>query len=227
MSRVAKPRMRFDNVAELLDRLGGVSARRVCLNPLPGTATKADLIRLHEQTGKLYELVDRTLVEKPMGYRESHVALELAFYLRLYLMEHDLGFLSGADGFIEILPDLVRGPDSCFVPWTRRPDHAVPDDPISPTVPTLAAEILSPSNRRGETLRKLKEYFLAGVLIVWVIDPAKRTADVYTAPDAKTALGTTGTLDGGDVLPGFQLPLAKLFERLAKPAPGRKPRKKK
>jgi len=82
-------------------------------------------------------------------------------------------------------------------------------------------EILSPSNTRKEMARKLGEYFEAGVLLVWVIDPAKRTAEAYTNPDAKTAVDV---LDGGDVLPGFRLPLAKLFEKLA---PGKPARKKK
>jgi hypothetical protein len=59
-----------------------------------------------------------------------------------------------------------------------------------------------------------------------VIDPLKRTADVHTTPDVKTSLDESGTLDGADVLPGFQLPLAKLFERLEKPK-GKKPRKTK
>ena len=59
-----------------------------------------------------------------------------------------------------------------------------------------------------------------------MIDPIKRSAAVYTAPDVKQSLDESDALDGGDVLPGFRLPLAKLFERLQKPA-GKKPRKAK
>ena len=71
--------------------------------------------------------------------------------------------------------------------------------------------------------RKLREYFLAGVRLVWMIDPSKRTAEVYTAPDAPAAhLDETQALDGGDVLPGFTLPLAGLFG--ASPAEPRKKR---
>ena len=84
---------------------------------------------------------------------------------------------------------------------------------ISRRVPDLAVEILSPTNTRTEMQIKLKEYFLGGVKLVWMIDPEKRTADVYTAPDAKTAIPTDGSLDGGEVLPGFSLPLAELFAK--------------
>jgi Uma2 family endonuclease len=90
----------------------------------------------------------------------------------------------------------------------------------------LAVEILSPSNTTREMRLKVREYFESGVRLVWIIDPVKRTAEVYSAPEVKRSLTESGTLDGGDVLPGFRLPLAKLFERLAKPA-AKKTRKKK
>jgi Uma2 family endonuclease len=73
---------------------------------------------------------------------------------------------------------------------------------------------------------KLKEYCLGGVSLVWIIDPETRSAEVYTAPDEKTAIPATGSLDGGDVLPGFRLPLAKLFEKLPAPT-AKKPKGKK
>jgi Uma2 family endonuclease len=222
-SRV-KRRLPFQNFGELLHSLGNIPPERVRLDPFPGEATKRDLIRMHSVHGKLYELIDGILVEKPMGHPEAYLALELGFFIRTYLATHDLGFCTGPDDLIEVMPDLVRGPDLCFVPWSKRPQRTVGSDAISSTIPDLAVEVLSPSNTRGEILRKLKEYFLGGVRLVWVIDPRKLTADVYTAPDKKTTLDASGTLDGGDVLPGFRLPLAKLFERLEPPKP--KKRKK-
>ena len=78
----------------------------------------------------------------------------------------------------------------------------------------LAVEILSPSNRPGEMARKRREYFAAGTRLVWQIDPRKRTAQAFTAPRVSTRLDESQTLDGGDVLPGFTLPLRDLFARL-------------
>jgi Uma2 family endonuclease len=227
MSRVTKPPQPLDNFGELLNRLGGIPASRVRLDPPPGRATKRDLVRLHNSGDKLYELVDGTLVEKPMGSPESFVAGELGFHLRSFLALHDLGYMYTTDALIELLPRLVRGPDVCFTSWDKRPERTVPGNKqISDLIPDLVVEVLSPKNTRGEIARKLKEYFLAGVALVWVIDPKTRAADVYTTPDVKTAVPPTGTLDGGEVLPGFRLPLAKLFERLEKPT-AKKPRKKK
>lgn len=224
MSRT-KAAPRFENMRQLLESLGGIPPERVCLNPPPGQATKRDLIRLCAKRGKLYELIDGTLVEKPMGRPESYLAVELGYAIRHFLESHDLGFITGADDLIEVMPELVRGPDVCFTSWSKRPDKTVDGDQISAVIPDLAVEVLSPSNTRGEILRKLKEYFLGGVRVVWVIDPRKRSAVVYTAPDKKTPIDASGSLDGGDVLPGFRLPLGKLFERQGKPTKGKKRRK--
>jgi Uma2 family endonuclease len=77
--------------------------------------------------------------------------------------------------------------------------------------------------------RKLKEYFLAGTTLVWLVDPRKRTVVVHTAPDVSRTLTEADTLDGGDVLPGLQLPVRRIFERLApaESAPSRRARRKK
>ena len=59
--------------------------------------------------------------------------------------------------------------------------------------------------------RKLREYFAAGVRIVWMIDPKTRTVDVYTSPTEFRRYRNGQTLDGGRVLPGFKLPLRQFF----------------
>ncbi len=211
-------RNRSENtVGELLRRLG-VPASRVCLDPPPGKATKRDLLRMEGRSDKIYELVERTLVEKAMGFPESYLAMELGRIIGNFLEESDLGFLGGADALTELIPDLVRAPDVSFVSWNRRPERTVPLDPISKLIPSLVVEVLSPSNTRREMARKRSEYFRAGVEIVWEIDPASRSAEVYTGPDDSTAIPASGTLDGGGVLPGFKLVLKKLFEKLEKPA---------
>jgi Uma2 family endonuclease len=121
---------------------------------------------------------------------------------------------------------VVRGPDVSFTSWTQRPERTADTDAISEVVPNLVVEVLGEKNSRGEIAAKLKEYFFAGVQLVWVIDPRKRTAEAYTALDEKTDIPAGGTLDGGDVLPGFALPFAALFADLPA-APGKKPKGKK
>ncbi len=222
LTKRKKRKAPFQTVADLLDKLGNIPPSRVCMNPPPGTATKRDLLHWHHATGRRFELVTRTVVENTMGAPESYLALEIGTLLKEYLLRNDIGFLYGADTLIEFLPKLVRGPDVCFVPWTQRPDRTIPTEPISDLLPELVVEVLSPSNTTGEIRRKIKEYFKAGVKIVWVIDPPTRSAVVHVGPDKQSTIPESGALLGGNVLPGFKLPLTKLFARLAKPQPKRK-----
>jgi Uma2 family endonuclease len=202
--------------ADVLRDLGNVAPRRIRMRPLPGRATEADLIRIQTHEKRHYELVDGVLVEKIMGAPQSCITSELHFAVKLFLREHDLGFVMLPDGPTRLMQGLVRMPDLSFVSWDRMPGKAFPDTPILPVVPNLAVEVLSEGNTRGEMRRKLKEYFLAGVELAWVVDPYKRTVAVHTAPDAARQLTEKETLDGGDVLPGFKLPVKDLFARLPK-----------
>ena len=216
--RTAKKKLPFEDLGELLERLGNVSPSRICLDPFPGTATERDLLRKHGRPNKLYELVESTLVEKPMGHVESIVAAKLIVRLGTFIELHKLGYFSGSDDLIRLMPKVVRGPDVSFTSWTQRPERTADTDAISKVIPSLVVEVLSEGNTRGEIAKKLKDYFFAGVQLAWVIDPKARTADAYTAPDAKTEIPADGTLDGGAVLPGFTLPLADLFVDLPAPA---------
>ncbi len=203
-------------VADALRGLGGVSPRRVRLRPPPGTATEADLIRIQTHEKRHYELVDGVLLEKIMGAPQACITSDLVFAVKLYLRDNDIGFVMTPDGPTRLLKGLVRLPDLSFFSWARMPTKEYPATPIIDVVPNLAAEVLSEGNTRKEMARKLKEYFLAGVEAVWVIDPFKRTVAVYAAPDVVTTLTEQETLDGGAVLPGFTLPVKDLFARLPK-----------
>jgi Uma2 family endonuclease len=89
--------------------------------------------------------------------------------------------------------------------------------------PALAVEVLSKGNIRGEMRRKLKEYFLSGVRVVWFVNPRKRIVEAFSAPDQSVVLAEDQTLDGGGVLPGLALPVRQVFAQIP-PAPRRKPR---
>lgn len=214
MTRTAPPKV--DNLGQLLEQLGDVAPHRIRMRPSPGTATVRDVIDLLDRSDQLYELVDGVLVEKVMGYAESALAMWLVHLLQSFLDSHDLGLLAGEAGAMEIMPDLVRIPDVSFVRWEQLPRREIPSDPIPGLVPDLAIEVLSESNTRGEMKRKLKDYFLAGVRLVWFVDPDSRTVEVYTAPDQREVLTENQTLDGGEVLPGLSLPLRQIFARLSR-----------
>ena len=208
-----------NSLAELLDNLGGISPKRVRMNPAPGTATVEDVVRLRNTTRRIYELVDGTLVEKIMGAPESFVAGEVLTLIKMWNSEHgNRGMVLAPDGPIKLMKKLVRIPDVSFTNWDRIPGRRVPAAPVPDLAPDLAVEVLSEGNTREEMERKLKEYFLSEVQLVWYIDPRKRIVQVYTSPDDVTELDEHDTLDGGGVLPGFSVPVASLLRQLRHPA---------
>jgi Uma2 family endonuclease len=221
---IATPTSEWLTVADLLKRLGGISPKRLRLRPAPGTATEKDLLDIHRREGRLYELVDGVLVEKVMGYPEAFLATWIAMLLESTYNVSKLRCVAGADGAVRLMPGLVRIPDLSFVPWDRLPGHCIPDKPILGLAPDLAAEVLSRRNTRGEMALKVREYFLSGVRLVWLVDPRKRVVRVYAAKDQVVELPEGDNLDGGEVLPGLQLPIRRIFERLPKRARKRRPK---
>lgn len=214
-------------VADLIADLGDVPLSRVRLDPPPGTATETDLLRLMAKDGRQYELVDGTLVEKAMGWKEAGLAFWIGFRLQEYLQTNNLGPVVGADGTVRLRERLVRIPDLAFFLWENvPPDDELPQ--IPDLAPDLAVEVISPSNTVREMARKRREYFRAGTRLVWQVYPVRREVEVYTSANRSRTLGLTDALDGGTLLPGFRLPLADLFaERGAGKRRGARKRKPK
>lgn len=107
-----------------------------------------------------------------------------------------------------------------------RTDHSPDREGFSPNsvacavVPTLSVEIIQPTDTCCDILDKVRDYFFNGVQQVWVIYPRQRYVYLYTADDQVRILTEKGELDGGDLIPGFRLPLSTLFGVAIPPAQG-------
>lgn len=203
--------------AELWRQLGEVPLERIRMQPRPGAATVKDVVKALEAADKrLYELVDGVLVEKAMGLGESYFAIRISSRIERFAEKHDLGFVTGADGAVEIMPNLVRIPDVSFISWDDVEGGEIPREPLPHLVPRLVVEVISEGNSPGEMNRKLRDHFEAGVELVWFLYPKSQTAEAYTSPTAKKVIARNQSLDGGAVLPGFKLPLKEIFERAAR-----------
>jgi len=201
-------------LADLVERLGGIPLDRIRYQPPPGTATVEDVVRVEEQENRLCELVDGVLVEKAMGFRESLLAMAIGHCLRDFVMPANLGLVAGSDGMMQLFEGLVRIPDVSFVSWSNVPGGKVPNHPVPLLAPDLAVEVLSKTNTPGEMKRKRKEYFDAGARLVWLVDLERRKVSVFTSPEQSREFTEAETLDGGEVLPGFNLSLRELFAEL-------------
>jgi Uma2 family endonuclease len=218
LATIAPPEIK--TLADLRKRLGGIRLDRIWFHPAPGTATEQDVIEAERRENRLCELVDGTLVEKAVGFEESRLAVRLARLIDTYVDENDLGVCVGADGMMRIAPGLVRMPDVAFVSWDRLPGRESSQEPIPDLAPDLAVEVLSEGNTKAEMTRKVREYFEAGVVLVWLIDPKKRTARVFSTVGKSVLVQANESLDGGKVLPGFVAKLSHLLDRGKRPRRG-------
>jgi Uma2 family endonuclease len=227
MPRTKAAPVRFATFGDVLRHLKGIHPRRIPTSPSPGTATVRDVIRLDRKRheGGVFELVDGVLVAKVGGFWEAVVAGRIIYPLQTFQARHDLGVVVGAGGLMQLGPRLVRAPTVSFVSWDQLPGRAVPRQPVPRIHPDLAVEILCPGNTTAELARKRRDYFAAGTRLVWQVDWRSRTVNVYTAPDEFTTLAESGTLDGGDVLPGFTLPVRSIFVNQPPAGPKRKKRR--
>lgn len=115
---------------------------------------------------------------------------------------------------MRLFAGLVRIPDVAFISWARLPGGTVPEEPVPELVPDLVVEVLSRTNTPGEMRRKRQEYFQAGAVLVWMVDPDRRTVTVFTSPTDFAEHAERDSIDGGTVLPGFTLSLAEFFQEL-------------
>lgn len=206
-------------LADLQRRLGDVPAERIRLYPPPGCATQEDVTAVHAHEGRLVELEDGILVDKPMGWYESLLAAWIVTEINKFLEKADQGKVFGADAALMILPSMVKIPDVSFVSWDRWPKEKPPRRPILAVVPDLAVEVLSETNTQAEMDDKRQTYLRAGVRLIWYIQPATRSARVFTSAMDVQEVDPDGSLDGGDVLPGFHLSLRAMFEHADRQGP--------
>jgi Uma2 family endonuclease len=159
------------------------------------------------------ELVRGELIMmSPAGSRHGVITLRVGRLLLDFVESRGLGAAFGAEtGFlITSNPDTVRAPDVAFV----RADRVGAEMPqgFFPGPPDLAVEVLSPGDRASEVTAKVENWLDAGCRAVWVVDPKTRTVTVYQGNREAVILKPTDTLAGGDVLPGFEIPVAKIFD---------------
>jgi Uma2 family endonuclease len=170
--------------------------------------TAEELLAMPDDGFHHYELVKGELITmSPAGELHGQTITRLIIHLGSYVQANRLGELHTETGFLLTRnPDTVREPDIAFLENKR----VTGGDKFVSGAPELAVEVISPRNTPANVEQKVREYLAAGTQIVIVIYPKKQTAIVHT-PTSTTRLTTDDTLSGGDVVPGWSLPLRELF----------------
>ena len=181
--------------------------------------TLEEFERLADEDPYKLELTRGRLVrEPPPGAPHGWLVRRLFRSLDKHVEEHGLGIVINETGFLlSVDPPTVRGPDLAVIKAENLPREGLPEGWWT-TAPDLAVEVLSPSNSAIEMQEKVFDYLAAGTSLVWVVDPHNGTVSVY-GPGHESRLLTIGNdLEGGNVVPGFRIALANLFEPYVPPS---------
>jgi Uma2 family endonuclease len=180
--------------------------------------TLEEFQRMPEEDAYRIELVRGRIVREPRpGAAHGWVTGRLVERIGSYAREHGLGIVVTETGFLlSVEPPTVRGPDLAFLAAESLPPE-LPTTGFWRLAPDLAVEVVSPSNTAAEIREKVLEYLASGSRLVWVVDPATRSVSAYRSRRDISLLTEDDALEGGDVLPGFRLPIAELLERTRRP----------
>ena len=174
--------------------------------------TADELLALPDD-GYRYELVRGELRKMaPAGSEHGKLSVKITLSLGNYVVAHNLGGVYAAEtGFlIGSDPDLVRAPDLAFV--RRERDDAAGSVPgYFPGPPDLAVEVISPHDRYTEVEEKVADWLAAGVQLVILVNPRNRSVTLRAPGQPPVILTDQDTLDGGAVIPGWQMPVRDIF----------------
>ena len=175
--------------------------------------TAEDLLRLNSQ-GIKGELIRGVLCETvSVGEEHGHIAGIFITFLNVHIRPHRLGRTGGTD--VGVLmhrdPDMVREPDVYYVSAERLP-LSVRVQGYLEVMPELVVEIVSPSDQQPAVNDKTTMWLAHGVQMVVEVYPAERAVMVHRPGVAPVTLTGDDVLHGGDVLPGFTLPLSEIFD---------------
>ncbi len=164
-----------------------------------------EFIARPENSDRLFELINGEIVEKMPGRTSnSFLAMKLDRKVYPFCLQHNIPcYTSGGDGAYAIQGH-VAAPDFAFKTTPMSDEYPDPEPPL------WAVEIISPTDKAIDIRTKREIYIEAGILY-WEMYPDLKRVDVYAPGQPMRTVGMDGILDGGDALPGFELPMKDIF----------------
>lgn len=98
--------------------------------------------------------------------------------------------------------------------WRSRPDLAVHPrlgKAVPREAPRVAVEIRSDSNTWAELRAKAARYLAHGTQMVWLVDTDARSVEIQRPGAPPQLMAGEEVIEGGEVLPGFQVAVSALF----------------
>jgi Uma2 family endonuclease len=185
--------------------------------PAPATEqvrqwTEDDLQKLPDN-GYIHEVVEGELIMSPKNsFEHGDICIRLATALNAHARTKRLGVVVDSSTGFWMSNENCRAPDISFIRKERLKGLRQPPKSFFQGAPDLAVEIIAPSNTPLELTKRLQDYFSSGTKLAWLVHPDQKFVEVCHSPIDRKLLNIGAMLDGEDLLPGFQFPIAELFK---------------
>lgn len=164
-------------------------------------------IQLPEHWEQRFELLDGEIVEVPSNPFVSMIAIRITLLIGMYLLQNELqGYITGEGGSF-IIDGQIMTPDAAYL----RDLPAKKGFGVTP--PVLAVEVVSDphSNTEQTDLRRKLGHYMRGGVVVWIVDYVTRQVEIHVPGQGMQVMKADDVINGGEVLPGFTLPVRAIF----------------
>ncbi|MDJ1180317.1 Uma2 family endonuclease [Roseofilum sp. BLCC_M91] len=167
--------------------------------------------------GHRYEIVNGELIDMGnSGALHGNIAIILSSALFAVVNAQKLGIVFDSSTAFKMKNGNRRSPDISFFAKERLQGMTELPSGFLEGAPDLVVEVLSPGNTVEEMHDKLVDYFDNGTRLAWMIHPSEHYVLVYrSAQEPDRLLKSVDALEGEEVIPGFSLPVAHLFQKLS------------
>jgi Uma2 family endonuclease len=153
------------------------------------------------------------IIMAPVTGRSGYRNLKLSQQLANWADTNDLGVGFDSSTGFKLPNGADRSPDASWVQlerWNALTEEQ--KDSFIPLAPDFAVELRSKTDALKTLQSKMQEYIDNGVRLGWLIDPKNRRVEIYRSGQDVEIFESPITLSGEDVLPGFVLSLALLWD---------------
>ncbi len=181
------------------------------------TPRRANVEDLYQAEGKAELIGGRVVRLMPSGFRPSRIAGRIFRSLDDHAEATGIGY-AFADGTGFTVPELPSGRES-FCPDASYYVGPLPTNPMRflQGPPAFAAEVRSENDygpaAERELAAKRADYFAAGTLVVWDVDPAAGVVRVYRSdrPEFAETFGPGSRAGAEPAAPGWRVDVDALF----------------
>ena len=146
------------------------------------------------------------------NFQHGDICVRLSTALNVFVRARKLGVVLDSSTGFWMQNRNCRAPDISFIAKARLRGWKRPPAAFFQGAPDLAVEVLAPSNTAGEIAERLADFFASGTQWTWIIHPEAHFVEICHSPARRKMLAAGALLDGEEILPGFQYPVADLFQ---------------